>query len=295
MKTNTSTRSNRFPIRRGRLIWIVCLLFVLLLPQCMRLRMSDEKVAAYFANRPEKPSFGFVNGGGHSVHYASVGADSLPIVLFIHGSPGAWDAFIDFLADSTLYRHARLISADRPGFGKSELGHAEPSLMAQAAALEPLLRLNKAAHKPILVGHSLGGPVAVRMAMDFPDEIGGLILVAPSISAALEPHEWYRPVGNAFPIRYWLPVELRVSNQEILPLKKELDAMMPYWSKIRVPVIVIQGNDDDLVAPGNAAFAKKMLVNAPVNIEMIPQMNHFIPWRRPDLIHGAILTQLTNQ
>lgn len=269
---------------------------VVLLPQCVSVRMSDKKVVEYFAERPAKPTFGTVQVNGRSIHYARIstqsGPDTLPTVLFIHGSPGAWDAFIGFFADSSLYSRAQLISVDRPGFGKSGLGDPEPSLKGQATDLAPLLRLNRSDRKPILVGHSLGGPVAARLAMDYPELVGGLILVAPSIDPDLEKKEWYRPIGNAFPIRQWLPTELDVSNQEIMPLRGELQQMLPLWASIRVPVIVIQGEDDPLVPPGNAAFAKRMLMNAPVTIQMIRKMNHFIPWTRPDLIHDAILHQL---
>ena len=279
-------------IFRWRMLWFILLLLIALLPQCVSVRMSDRKIAEYFADRPVKPTFETVSVNDRSIHYARIGPDTLPTVLFIHGSPGAWDAFIGFFADSSLYNQAQLISVDRPGFGKSELGETEPSLSAQAAALAPLLRLSRSGRKPILVGHSLGGPVAARLAMDYPDEVGGLILVAPSIDPDLEKKEWYRAVGNVFPFRQWLPTELDVSNQEILPLKGELEQMMPLWARIRVPVIVIQGEDDPLVPPGNALFAKRMLINAPVRIQMIPKMNHFIPWSRPDLIHDAILHQL---
>ena len=281
------------------MILFIVLLLILLLPQCISVRMSDKEVAAYFANRPVKPQFGFIDVGNRQVHYARIAApnpsvaDTLPIVLFVHGSPGAWDAFIGFFADSSLYNHAQLVAVDRLGFGKSGLGNPEPSLQKQAAALAPLLHLNL--QKPIVVGHSLGGPVAVRLAMDYPDEVGGLILVAPSIDPALEKQEWYRPLGRAFPIRHWLPTELNVSNREILPLKGELQQMLPRWASITVPVTIIQGEDDNLVPPGNALFAKQMLTHAPVTVEMIPAMNHFIPWRRPDLIHNAILRQLAKQ
>ena len=285
------------PLRRlPVLLIVVVVLLVAFLPQCVSIRMSDKKVKAYFASKAVKPTFGFVSNGKHRVHYAQIGADTLPTVLFIHGSPGSWDAFIDFFADSTVYTKAHLISADRPGFGKSELGEPEPSLHEQAAALAPLLRLSRAvvgAKKPILVGHSLGGPVAVRLAIDFPDAVGGLILVAASVDPALEAQEWYRPVLGSFPVRQWLPTELDVSNMEIWPLKRELEKMKPGWATIRVPVTVIQGETDDLVPPGNARFAKKMLTNAPVAMQMIPGMNHFIPWSRPDLIHDAILNQLS--
>jgi len=282
-------------LTRWQLLLLVFVLLVVFLPQCVSLRMSDKKIDAYFDNKAVKPQFSTVMVGDRPIHYASllVGNDSLPVVLFVHGSPGSWDAFIGFFADSSLYNRAWLVSADRPGFGKSGLGEPERSLQQQAADMAPLLRLSRSAQKPILVGHSLGGPVIARIAMDYPDEVGGLIFVAPSVSPALEKQEWYRPIGNVFPFRQWLPTELDVSNQEILPLRGELEKMIPLWSRIRVPVTIIQGEDDPLVPPGNAAFAQKMLVNAPVTVQMIPKMNHFIPWSRPDLIHDAIINQLT--
>ena len=282
--------------RSNSLQWIKRLVLLLALvvffSRCISVSMSDKKVSQYFAAQGIKPTFETVEVENKVIHYATIGADTLPTVLFIHGSPGTWDAFISFFADSTLYTRARLISVDRPGFGKSGKGTPEPSMQKQAAYLAPLLRLGRSAEKPILVGHSLGGPVAVRLAIDYPAEIGGLILVAPSVDPELEKEEWYRPLGAAVPFRWLLPAELDVSNREIMPLKGELEKMVPLWAGIRKPVTIIQGEDDPLVPPGNAAFANRMLVNAPVTVQMIPDMNHFIPWSRPDLIHDAILKQL---
>ncbi|MGA0560591.1 alpha/beta fold hydrolase [Larkinella sp. VNQ87] len=274
--------------RKNRLL--IVLFAGLFLPRCASIRMSDQQVRAYFAGKPMQPTFGFSTDQNHSVHYARIGADTLPMVLFIHGSPGSWDAFIDFFTDTTLLTRFLLVSVDRPGFGKSNLGKTECSLQKQAAAIAPLLQLSRSPQKPIVVGHSLGGPVAVRLAMDYPDAVGRLVLVAPSVDPDLEKQEWYRAVGDAFPVRYWLPTELRVSNQEILPLKGELQTMRPLWATIRVPVTVIQGSADDLVPPGNADYARRMLINAPVKLMMVPGMNHFIPWRRPELIRAAILS-----
>jgi pimeloyl-ACP methyl ester carboxylesterase len=284
--------------RRRWLVGLLLLGVLLGLPRCVSFRMSDQKIDRYFADKAAKPQFGYVEAGGRRVHYARLtgpqpGADTLPTVVFVHGSPGSWDAFIDFFADSSLYSRAQLIAVDRPGFGKSGQNQPERSLRAQAAALAPVLALGGPRTRPILVGHSLGGPVVARLAMDYPDRVGGLVLVAPSIDPALEPDLWYRRVGNWFPFRQMLPTELDVSNQEILPLKGELAQMMSGWATIRVPVIVIQGTDDDLVPAGNADFAKRMLTNAPLRVQMLPQMNHFIPWRRPDTIHDAILSLIT--
>jgi pimeloyl-ACP methyl ester carboxylesterase len=173
------------------MLLFVFLLLVVFLPQCVSVRMSDKKVAEYFANRPIRPTFGAIQVGDSSIHYARIGVNTMPTVMFVHGSPGSWDAFISFFADSSLYNHAQLISVDRPGFGKSDSGKPERSLQAQAADIAPLLQLSQSfqtgsQQRPILVVHSMGGPVAARIAMDYPNEVGGLILVAPSIDPALE-------------------------------------------------------------------------------------------------------------
>ncbi len=78
-------------------------------------------------------------------------------------------------------------------------------------------------------------------------------------------------------------------------MKGELEQMLPLWQTLRVPITVIQGEADQLVPAANAAFVKKQAVNAPLQIIMVPQMNHFIPWERPILIRDAILSHLKMQ
>ncbi|WP_229216388.1 alpha/beta fold hydrolase [Dyadobacter sp. 3J3] len=287
---------NKFNITKSRFDRCLAVFCLLLTPvffsQCMSFRKTDQEITAYFENSPVKPSFGFANVGSRKIHYAEIGSDTLPLVVFVHGSPGSWTAFIDFFKDSILYRHAHLVSVDRLGFGKSGLGKVESSMQKQAEAIVAVITAAAPGSRALLVGHSLGGPVIARAAMDYPSQISGLILVAGSIDPNLEKKEWFRPILGSFPFRQLLPVDLDVSNREIRPLKGELTKMLPLWSNIRMPVTVIQGEVDDLVPPGNADFAKRMLVNANVTVQMIPEMNHFIPWRRPDLIRKAILTQL---
>ena len=254
----------------------------------MTIRMTDKKITKYFEGKSTKPTFHFYEKNNRKIHYASIGNDSLPLVIFVHGSPGSWDAFISFFKDSTLYSRAKIISVDRPGFGKSGLGKVETSLEEQASLLLPLLKLNKSKKLPLLVGHSLGGPVICRMAMDYPKLAGGLLLIAPSIDPGLEKNEWYRHIGDFFLVRPLLPKEFDVSNREILPLKKELIKMVPLWKNIIIPVTVIQGDKDDLVPPGNAYFAQKMLINSKVKLQILNGVNHFIPWSRPGVIKKAI-------
>ncbi len=119
---------NRSHDSRRCMVLVSVLLLVGLLTRCVSISMSDKKISEYFATKAVKPTFGVVQVEKRFIHYAAIGADTLPTVLFIHGSPGSWDAFIGFFADSTLYTRARLISVDRPGFGKSGKGKPVPVL-----------------------------------------------------------------------------------------------------------------------------------------------------------------------
>ena len=228
---------------------------------------------------------------GRPLHFVEVYKDrhttSKPLILFVHGTPGGWDNQIRFLGDQSLRDAFHMIALDRLGHGEST-GAVEPSLQAQAASLKPLLDRATAGAGVILVGHSLGGPIIARTAMDYPEKIAGLVLMASSANPRRS-RKLYNLVGGVPPIRWLLSEQLGRANQEILPLKKELTAMLPLWERIRVPTTVIQGQKDKLVDPSNALFIQTALVNAPVTMILPPEADHFLHWRQPQLLVDVLL------
>lgn len=256
---------------------------------CMTFRMSPKKIDAYFAEQEVKGEQVCYKVDHREIHYVQSGEKQNPLVLFVHGSPGSLSAFIHFLTDSTLLKHYFLITTDRPGFGYSNFGYGEPSINKQAELLMPIVEKYKNNKPVILVGHSLGAPVIAQMAMNHPDLIDGMVIVAGSIDPELEPNEaWFRvPLSTPF-LNWILPRSLRASNEELYNFKSELKAMLPHWSEIKIPVVVVQGGKDVLVDHRNADFAKKMMVNAPIETIYKEDMNHFVPWSNPELILESI-------
>lgn len=227
---------------------------------------------------------------GKSIQYIQVGQSvDAPLVVFIHGSPGSLADYRVYLSDPGLSKAAVLLSIDRPGFGYSDFGNVESRLSVQASAIASVLESFQN-EKIILVGYSLGGPVAVKTAIDYPELIDGVVLIAPSISPDLEPANTWRKVLN-WKIFQWLaPVALTVCNQEIIPLRAELELMLEGWKNINVPVTIIQGEKDQLVPKGNAGFAKKMLTgSSSVEVKLVEDANHFILWAEPQLIKATLL------
>lgn len=272
---------------------IVIFCFVLLMDSCLQFRMSSSEVNTYFKDKENKATLKQYEIGKRTLNYLITDDTQKPLVIFVHGSPGSLSAFIDFMADTTLLKKAQLISVDRPGFGASDFGYAEPSLTKQAELLKPVLKGNKHNRPVILVGHSLGGPLIAKMAIDYPELVDGLIFVAASVDPNLEPNEtWFRaPLATPF-LKWILPRSFRASNDEIYKLKPELEQLVPEWSEIKVPAIVIQGTKDSFVPAANADFVNRMLIHSSVQIQLIEGADHFIPWSHPELIRNAILELL---
>jgi pimeloyl-ACP methyl ester carboxylesterase len=113
---------------------------------------------------------------GARVRYVDGGPREGPAVVFLHGHGRDHTQWLR--AARALARRRRVIALDLPGFGASEPG-------AGRAAFEPLaeatldlvaaLQLGRVA----LVGHSLGGAVAIVAAADRPEFVERLVLVAP--------------------------------------------------------------------------------------------------------------------
>lgn len=225
----------------------------------------------------------------HSVQASNSNSEN--IVLFIHGSPGDAAAYSDYLQDKDLQENAALISVDRLGFGKSGQDQFEIDLQTHAKAIAEIIKTKK--HKNlIVVGHSYGGPVAVRMAIDYPNHIDGLILLAASVSPELETRRWYNEVASWWITRQFLPQIWDNSNQEILPLKKELLKMESHWKDIKIPVVVIHGETDKPVPVGNALYIKEQLINTKPEIILLKDQGHFIVWEQYDLVKRKIMEML---
>lgn len=232
---------------------------------------------------PEKKSVTFNDS---EFNYITVGAPSNPAVLFVHGSPGSWDNFIDVMTDTTLLNSFRLIAYNRPGYGENNPGKPERTLKTQADIAAEILK-NENVHA-IITGHSYGGPVAVRLAIDHPEVVDALVLVAASVDPELEEMYWVQYLFDYQILSWILPDFLYVSNEEVLALESELRKMEDHWSQISKPTSIIQGKQDRLVPWQNATYAEQKLMNAKVDTIMIEDADHFIPWSNPGVINKEL-------
>jgi len=272
--------------------YILILLFiayVVFAQSCMRMRISDKEAKQAFDSSHISLETATIKIDGKDFHYVHTGNDSLPRIVFIHGSPGSWDAYKAFLRDTTLLNHFSMYAIDRFGFGYSNFGKAEPLNVHTNGIISFIRKI--ANNKPIyLVGHSYGGPCVVDIASNYPNEIAGITVLAGSVSPYLENPEKWRLVFMFAPIAPLVPGALKPSNIELWMLKNDLKRLEPQIKNLSCKVLIIHGNKDRLVPYANMKYMEEKMVNAKeVKTITINEADHFIPWSHYQIVMPAIL------
>ncbi|WP_377190732.1 alpha/beta fold hydrolase [Ruegeria meonggei] len=143
---------------------------------------------------------------GGSIHYVEKGDPANPTLIMIHGLAGQLQHYTYALMDR-LTDDFHVIAVDRPGSGYSTRDTADLARLPEQARMIMEFLDKKGVSDPVLVGHSMGGAVSLAMALDYPDKVAGLALLAPlthempstpSVFKPLEIRaEWLRTViGN---------------------------------------------------------------------------------------------------
>lgn len=165
------------------------------------------------ADQPDaEPTYAAVPLHGHLVSYAEAGADTGgPVVVLLHGigsGSDQWDAVLRLLG-----RTCHVLAPDLLGHGQSAKPRGDYSLGAHACGVRDLLAALGHDHVT-LVGHSLGGGIAMQFTYQFADRVERLALVdagglgpdvSPVLRAATLPgaelvlpviaHRWVRAAG----------------------------------------------------------------------------------------------------
>ncbi|MCO7636634.1 alpha/beta fold hydrolase [Pseudomonas sp. S 311-6] len=264
---------------------------------------------------------------GLKIHYHEAGDCGDTLVLLHGGGPGAsaWSNFrenLPFLAQSF-----RVLAIDMPHFGQSdkpEDHYLEPAWYAQVLA-ETLDLLG--VEKAHILGNSLGGSIALELAIARPELVNRLILMGTAGSLTMftpMPTEgakhligYYQGEGptrakvEAF-IRSMIFDQSRVTPEfvesryqasitpELLNAKKEMrsDGMMTLWRKVdQVPhkTLLIYGRDDRVVPWDSGLMLLRLMPNA--DLHVFARSGHWTQWERApefnNVVQGFLLGPAT--
>jgi pimeloyl-ACP methyl ester carboxylesterase len=131
------------------------------------------------AEQRHPPGGRFVAVGAGRLHLVDTrpGSPEAPTILLLHGASSLHADLFHGLGPR-LSPQARVIAIDRPGHGWSDRleGRAMADPARQAVAIMAALDAIEA-RRVVIIGHSLAGAVSVRLALEWPERIAGLVLL----------------------------------------------------------------------------------------------------------------------
>jgi len=145
--------------------------------------------AARQVERADPPRGRFLDLDGCRIHYVDEGTG--PPLFLIHGLGGQLGNFTYALV-GRLAKEFQVVAVDRPGAGYSTRpAGADPRLRAQGELMAKAIGALKL-DRPLVVGHSLGGAIALAVGLDHPECASGLALIAPVTQVVETPPEPFR-------------------------------------------------------------------------------------------------------
>ena len=136
-------------------------------------------------------------------HVVTAGPEDAPTVVLVHGigdrAARDWDGLIAVLAHSH-----RVVAFDLPGFGRSSKGNELYTPENYVAFLRYLMMEHIHARSFSLIGHSMGGAIALRYAARYPQDVTALVLVdVPGILHRMSYSKFISHLGiNSLPSLY---------------------------------------------------------------------------------------------
>jgi pimeloyl-ACP methyl ester carboxylesterase len=194
----------------------------------------------------------YVTAGGIDLAYTEAGSG--PPVVLVHGLGSnlqVWAPTVRALAPCY-----RVLALDLPGYGRSQKGNYDYSMAFFARAVDAFLE-RLGITQPVLIGHSMGGQIALTHALLFPRKARALVLAAPAGFETFEPGEaaWLAEVVSKDFIKKTPPEALwaNVANNFAGDVPRAAE-----WI-FRQRVEVIDGPDFDDYAYANARSVAAML------------------------------------
>jgi pimeloyl-ACP methyl ester carboxylesterase len=243
-----------------------------------------------------------VTAVGHRLEYRTIPAarPGLPVLVFLHeglGSRDLWRDWPDRVAERT---GCAALLYSRYGFGKSDPLTARRGpeyLEVEALEALPEVLAHFGIERPVLIGHSDGGTIALIHAAAGRWPVRGMVIMAPHIFVEEVTLEGIRQAKAAF--------TAGGLRRKLAPWHTDVDATFSGWadvwltaefhdwniepqlSGITCPVLLVQGELDQYGSP-EQVHATARRVSGPAEVMLIPECGHAPHVEQEELVLGAI-------
>lgn len=275
----------------GYALLVLLLIFSFLLYRFTRTK-SDQEVLDKFKEEAFHPTIRYFKFKEKKIRVIQMQKEldnSLPNLVFIHGSPGSGLDFKRYLSDSILNTKANLITYDRIGYGMDSNEKVLNSIDQEVEVLHQLIQ-DFSGDNTILIGYSYGGTIATASPKNYKSKL----LLAPAIKGELEPMYWVLNLYKWKLTRPLIPNVFKYAAQEKIKHLTELIKFETKWTISSSYVTSIHGNSDRIVPYKNSLFLKNIFDKSRFELITIEKGSHALIWTDFDLIKEQIITLIEN-
>lgn len=225
------------------------------------------------------------------------------VLILIHGAGGSylfWPPEIRHLSGGGI------LAIDLPGHGESS-GDCEDAIEAYAHTLLKFMdRLE--IDQAVLGGHSMGGAIAQRMSLDYPERVKGLILVGAGVKLRVHsqliedcsgPETYSRAVSQILEWSFSQHADQKLVSlagermKDIPPsiLESDFKACNAFdihevVGEIKQPTLIICGADDQMMPVKFSEYLAEKINGS--RLEIIPEAGHMVMLEKPLVVTGLI-------
>jgi len=244
------------------------------------------------------------------LHFETGGSG--PDVLLVHGWTGSGRMWSRLICDCQA--EFRFWSVDLPGFGQSPLpADFQPTIAGHTAALAAFCQ-QQGIRPRAVVGHSMGGMLALKLALDYPDLVERVVLVCATVTGRYgqEAHRFFgSPLGRwlsartepfwgaAVRGRWFMKVPAYVNSECQQRINEDFERatwrasmtalesiasenLGPHLGQIRQPALVMVGGRDSTVPPDEGRLAAREMPNA--RLVEFPDAHHQLLDEMPEQV-----------
>ena len=225
--------------------------------------------------------------GKLDIHYFT-GGQGEPLVV-IHGGGGGAGEWLQSVAE--LSEHYRIYVPDLPGFGRSQMPDGNYGILEFVNFLEDFTH-GLGLKRFHLVGHSVGGGIALHYAVKFPHKIAKLVLVnsmslgkeialwvsvlsscvfcrslAVAAAAVLDAVKWLVNLVYA-PLKFMNPFPRAKINlgAGMAMLQEQAEVLVNQFSQLMIPTLLVWGANDSIVPVSNAYNAARLIPDCQLHV-----------------------------
>jgi pimeloyl-ACP methyl ester carboxylesterase len=255
------------------------------------------------------------------LHYETIGRGQ-PIIL-LHGWINSWDVWRDAMIALGTSGRYRVYALDFWGFGDSAKGQGSANeLTFRIASYVEMVRQfmdTLGILEAPIFGHSMGGTVALQMALENPDRVVKVAVVgSPIVGSSLNPFLKLAGYGVIADLVWRYPVLLKMVMRILLARdSKEVQTMIfrdvqrttlesffrsigdlretdlrPQLPGLKIPALGIYGSNDNIVSPRNAKLLEECVQTS--QITMMKTSRHFPMSDEPDKFLTAMMNFLSD-